>query len=132
MDTNAGHAPKASGDRRRRFSVAYKRRMVEETLAEGASVSVVARRHDVNANQLFKWRKLYREGLLEEAGGCNAALVPIQVADPPTATAEPLRSPRPRSGDGEVEIELRGGHRVVVRGGGDAEALRVALEVLGR
>lgn len=53
MDTKEEHT-RAGGDRRRRFTLGYKRRVVEETLAEGASVSVVARRHDVNANQLFK------------------------------------------------------------------------------
>jgi transposase len=37
---------------------------VEETFVAGASVSRVARRHDVNANQVFYWRKLYREGRL--------------------------------------------------------------------
>lgn len=132
MDTNEEHTRSAGGDGRRRFTVGYKRRVVEETLAEGASVSVVARRHDVNANQLFKWRKLYREGLLEETTGTSAAaLVPIHVADTSVAAAaEPQRSPRP--GDGELEITLSGGHRVVVRGDADAAALRVALEVLGR
>jgi transposase len=37
---------------------------VEETLVPGASVSRVARRHAVNANQVFHWRKLYHEGRL--------------------------------------------------------------------
>jgi len=31
--------------------------MVSETLEPGSSVSIVARRHDVNTNQLFKWRR---------------------------------------------------------------------------
>jgi transposase len=31
--------------------------MVAETLEPGASVSIVARRHDVNSNQLFRWRR---------------------------------------------------------------------------
>ena len=43
--------------KRRQYSEALKRQMVTETLAPGASVSIVARRHDVNANQLFKWRR---------------------------------------------------------------------------
>jgi transposase len=34
-----------------------KRRIVAEALEPGSSVSIVARRHDVNANQLFKWRR---------------------------------------------------------------------------
>jgi transposase len=40
--------------RRRRWTVEQKRRIVEETRACGASVSVVARRYDINANLLFK------------------------------------------------------------------------------
>ena len=46
---------------------------MEETLAAGASVSRVARRHDVNANQVFHWRKLYREGRLGEQRSHEAA-----------------------------------------------------------
>src|SRR6266508_3589149 len=42
---------------RRAWSEALKRQMVAETLEPGASVSIVARRHDVNTNQLFKWRR---------------------------------------------------------------------------
>ena len=42
---------------RRSWPLAEKQRIVAETLVPGASVSVVARRHDVNANQVFKWRR---------------------------------------------------------------------------
>jgi transposase len=47
------------GERRRRraWSDEEKRRIVAETLEPGASVSIVARRHDINANQLFTWRR---------------------------------------------------------------------------
>ena len=45
-------------------SKAERRRVVEETLKPGASVSQVARAHGVNANQVFAWRKLYREARL--------------------------------------------------------------------
>jgi len=41
---------------RRQFSADFKRRIVAETYAAGTSVSVVARRHDINANLLFRWR----------------------------------------------------------------------------
>jgi transposase-like protein len=41
-----------------------KRRIVEETLVEGASVARVARAHDVNGNLVFGWRKLYLAGRL--------------------------------------------------------------------
>jgi len=43
--------------KRRQWTKAFKRQIVAETLEPGASVSIVARRHDVNANQLFKWRR---------------------------------------------------------------------------
>jgi transposase-like protein len=46
---------------RMRRSVEEKRRIVEETLETGASVARVARRHAVNANQVFYWRKKYHE-----------------------------------------------------------------------
>jgi transposase len=47
---------------RQRRSVEEKRRIVEETLETGTSVARVAWRHAINANQVFNWRKKYREG----------------------------------------------------------------------
>jgi transposase-like protein len=38
---------------RRRWTAEQKQWIVEETRAQGASGSVVARRHDINANLLF-------------------------------------------------------------------------------
>ncbi len=49
---------------RRYRTASEKRQIVEETLVRGASVAVVARRHEVNANLVFGWRKLYHKGLL--------------------------------------------------------------------
>lgn len=117
--------------RRRRFSIDYKRRIVEESLDGTDSVSVVARRHDVNANQLFRWRRLYRLGeLVEPSEGSALTLLPVRLAaseSPPTQPGVKGVSP-----PGSLEIQLAGGHRLVVRGAADAAALRVALEVLGR
>ena len=60
----------------RRWSDEQKRQIVAETYVPGTSISIVARRHDVNANQLFQWRKKFagQSGILKEAG-----LVPIHV-----------------------------------------------------
>ncbi len=108
---------------RRRWPVAEKRRIVLESLEAGASVSVVARRHDVNANQVFAWRKLYWDGLLGGGG-----LVPVRiVADGPAPLA-----PSPSIGAGRMSIELGCGARVV-DAGVDASALsRVLIALAAR
>jgi transposase len=95
-----------------------KRQIVEETFAAGASASVVARRYDVNANQLFRWRRDWRDGLLG-GGGEEQRLVPVAVAAEAAST-------------GQIEIELPQGARIRVIGTVDAAALRQVLEVLGR
>src|SRR5450759_3286650 len=52
----------ATGRRRNRsWPEALKREIVAASFAPGASVSVVARHYDVNANQVFSWRRLYRD-----------------------------------------------------------------------
>src|SRR5260370_16634752 len=67
------------GEARRRRSVEEERRIVEETLEVGASVARVARRHAVNANQVFYWRKKYREGRLGKSQ--SSKLLPVTLSD---------------------------------------------------
>lgn len=50
--------------RLRMYSLEFKARVVEEALRHDSSVSLVARKYNVNANQVFAWRKQYREGTL--------------------------------------------------------------------
>lgn len=50
------------GGRRRRWSAAEKLRIVEKTLDERESISVVARRNGVAPNLLYRWRRLMLEG----------------------------------------------------------------------
>jgi transposase len=50
--------------RRRRFSDADKIRIIEETLAAGAVVSEVARRHGLSPQQLFGWRRQARQSIV--------------------------------------------------------------------
>jgi transposase len=71
--------------KRQQRSVAEKRRIVEATMAPGASVALVARAHGVNANQLFGWRRVYRAGRLTatrwKAISPNVArLLPVEVS----------------------------------------------------
>ncbi|MFC3228315.1 transposase [Marinibaculum pumilum] len=114
VDTmEAGAAPV-----RRRWPEDVKRRIVEETLLPGASVSIVARRHDVNANQLFKWRRHY--GVSGSVGARRADLLPVQVTG----------SPRPEPSAGMIEVELANGHRLRLCGQVDAAVLRQVLDAL--
>ena len=87
--------------RRRQYSEALKRQMVAETQVPGASVSIVARRHDVNSNQLFKWRRQ----LLPKAAVESGAMVPVEIA------ADGDRPRRPDR-DGVIEITFGCGARV--------------------
>jgi len=57
-----------SVQRRRRWSAEEKAAIVQETYAPGMSVSLVARRHGIGPNQLFRWRRLYAEGALSAVG----------------------------------------------------------------
>lgn len=112
---------------RRRFSLKYKRQVVEETLTGLESVSVVARRHDLNTNLLFTWRRQYQRGALEAGAVQDVALVPIEIGLPACSRTEPMPQP-----EAELELMLASGHRVCVRGAVDPAMLRVALEVLSR
>jgi transposase len=45
--------------KRRSWTTDEKRRIVDESLGDGTSITEVARRHDLNANQLFTWRRQF-------------------------------------------------------------------------
>ena len=105
-----------------------RRAIVEETLKPGASVSVVARAHDVNANLVFGWRKLYREGRLE-VPETSRALVPVKITD--AVKRLRLSSQRETKATGIIDIDL--GHaRVRIEGAADPDCVRAAVEGLIR
>lgn len=106
--------------RHRSWPEELKREIVAASREPGSSVSVVARRYDVNANQVFAWRKRYREPVSTAA---PLELVPVTVT--PDRQCEPSTS-------GLIEIELAGGCRVRVGNGVKASALRLVLDVLER
>jgi len=113
---------------RRRRSKQERRRIVEESFEPGVSVARLARQHEVNANQIFHWRKLYREGLLEdEPSQAAAQWLPVRLSDVAAEKPRPAPSAQPC---GAIEIELARG-RVRVEGAPDAGALRLVLELLG-
>jgi transposase len=61
--------------RRRRWTASEKLSMVRQTYEPGMSVSLVARQHGVNPNQLFHWRRLEKDGALA-AVGSGVSVVP--------------------------------------------------------
>jgi transposase len=117
----------AAKAKKRRRTIKERRDIVEETLVPGASVARVARRHDVNANQVFYWRKLYREGLL--GIGMATQLVPVRVkAERPAAT---VQGDTATWSSGTMEIKLSRG-TLGIAGAVDVVALRAVLECLAR
>ncbi|HBH86232.1 MAG TPA: hypothetical protein DDY17_01340 [Syntrophaceae bacterium] len=50
--------------RRRRWSAAEKKAMVQEAEQQGLSISAAARKFGIHPNQIFRWRKLAQEGAL--------------------------------------------------------------------
>jgi transposase len=124
---------------RRLRTVAEKRRIVEETLKPGASVAVVARRHEVNANLVFGWRRLYRQGLLEVQALAPVAMLPVKVSTPTLVSTKRLTRgksegrvhPRPSSWS-SIEIEFATGERLRLHGRVEREVLARVIEVLLR
>jgi transposase len=89
-------------EQRRRRSVDEKLAIVRETFEPGASVSGVARRHQVNANQVFAWRKLYQDGSLS-AVSAGEQVVP---ASDLVESMKQIRELQRLLGKKTVEVEI--------------------------
>lgn len=110
--------------RRRLWSADEKRRIVAESLEPGASVALVARRHDLNANMLFTWR---REAGVAVPATETMTLVPATIRSAAAGVASVAAS-SPRSC--RIEIILRSGERLIVGADVDVEALARVIKVL--
>ena len=111
-------------ERRRRWSLQDKLRIVEETMQPGMTVTEVARRHGLAPSVVFTWRRLAREGRLGDAG---PTFMPVEITPVPRQTT-PIASPALRTG--LIEIVLGRGRRIRVDREVDAEALRRVLQVV--
>ena len=124
--------------RRKQWSVQEKLQIVRETLQSGNSVPIIARRHGVNANQIFTWRREYRRGTLLERGVDTArerkapALLPVQIHVPMKAAPQetPAAPVSPASEPQRVEIEFPSGTRLRIWGGLGTERLQAIVREL--
>jgi transposase len=123
-------------ERRRRWSLQDKVRLVAETHEPGAMIRAVAARHGVSESLLFTWRRHARQGLLAQALD-DPVFVPVQTLAPPSAAVAPLDerpcpapASRPMGAPGLIEIELGDGRRVRVGSDVNLAALRRVLAAL--
>jgi len=104
-----------SVERRRRWPLAEKERIVAASLEPGAIASEVARASGIHTSQLYRWRR----DLCERAGGAPAfAAVTIAPAVAPVATS------------GMMEIEFASGARLRITGAVDPATVSAAVAAL--
>jgi transposase len=125
--------------RRPNFPTEFKRQLVEQTFDPGASVALIARRNDVNANLLFKWRRAYLKGaygpplpehVVSKPECTTPSLLPVTViADTP---ALPARAPETGTSIENVcEVEFDRA-RLCIRGDVSPAMLRLLIRELSR
>ena len=110
----------------RRWPEAQKQQIVEETYKPGMSVSIVARRHDVNANQVFRWRRQFQAADCKEIA--PVGFIPVDVVDRQAEPSVPVTN----QASSIMTIVLQDGISVRVDRDVDDKALRRVLTVIAR
>lgn len=121
----------AGPERRRRWSVEEKLRILAQSVAAGSSVLLVCRMHGISSGQLYTWRRQFRTGEL-------TGFVPVTVASPlgqlasvsPDVDPVSANAEVDRSASGVIEVELRSGAKLRITGAVDEAALRQVLSAL--
>jgi len=134
---------------RRLRTLEEKLRIVAEANAPGTSVAEVARRHGLNANLIFSWRRQHQYGVLEQhTRGPAAKLLPVQVSEAAKSDGEVPPKPGglhepgqqhdgPRAIDslreeGRIEITLAKDIRIAIMGSVAVERIERVLTMLRR
>lgn len=128
MDTILDIAPARRPGRRPNFPSAFKRKVVEASYQPGASVSMIAREHDVNANMVFRWRQQYQDGAFGPVSP-SATFLPVEVIKAPVDL--PSAAPLPQKPHSEIVIEV-GKATLRITGTPDPQTLHLTLQQLLR
>jgi transposase len=110
--------------KRRSWSLDEKRRIVDESLEDGASIAEVARRHDLNTNQLFTWRRQF--GLEPTAPRELPPILPVTITPDTTTDYSAPGS------TGQMQIVLAEGDRIIVWADVETAALSRVVKALRR
>jgi transposase len=120
-------------ERRRRWSVQEKLRLVGEMDESGAVVRAVAARHGVCESLLFTLRRQEHQGVLTSPREVPG-FIPVHMIDAAPSSAprpsSPATPPRPAAPPGLIEIELGNGQHVRVGRDVNLAALRRVLAAL--
>ncbi len=138
MDTYTQTIPGASGPsskselKRQRRTIVEKRRILEETLVEGASVARIARAHGVNQTRSSTGASCMKKGGSGQPAQplCSVSVThqhPVSLSTLPASE----RSYTKVSSESSIQIELRHAH-VRIQGNPDPVVVRVLLECLQR
>ena len=107
----------AKRHRRRKWSDDEERMVCAQARIPGVSVAQVARRYDVNANQIFNWMKDPKFAGNDAANEEDARFLPVEIVSEPAPAALTVET------TGVIELELTNGHRLRISGGYDPEVI---------
>jgi transposase len=84
----------------------------------------------VNANQVFKWRRLYERGQLVDGASRATALLPVTISANLAPEPADMSSAVQVPSGGAIHIEFVGRANISIESGADATLLRCVLESL--
>lgn len=123
-------SPRAMPDGRRNFSLSDKKRIVAETELPGATLSAVARRHDIGMRLLFRWKQelappepMFLDIAVDDARLPTGGAMPL----PSASVAMPIIVERSAH---EIEVELTGGRRIRFARDTDPQTVRSMVAML--
>jgi transposase len=123
MPIETGDVSSVERHKRRSWTGDEKRRIVEESLEPGVSIAKVARRYNLNANQLCTWRR--QQGVSTTTLHNSGSILPVTLN--PDTLSSTVDSP---GASGQMEIVLAEGDRIIVWSDFEVAALSRAIKAL--